>query len=258
MSSSQPSFQSRQRGSVTTSSTKPTTNALKTKSTGPYDLAFQQYLIDSNVYPHAYRNTDGRAPAKPNNWKDVKEILGQPRPSLSPSKFTDGDFERFVQADADAHKEKQVSESVITILEGQIGDARCRSGGISFKNLEGLTDHKLTPGNPNVYYGARPEQLNRTVREDLSRQIIPSTQHDLPIAPNFFLAAKGLDGLPAVAGRQACYDGALGARGMRALQSYRQDKPVYDNNAFTISSIYHGGTLKINTSHVAPPREAGG
>jgi hypothetical protein len=46
------------------------------------------------------------------------------------------------------------------------------------------------------------------------------TQHDLPIAPNFFLAAKGPDGSAAVAKRQACYDGALGERGMHSLQSY--------------------------------------
>ncbi|RDL30681.1 uncharacterized protein BP5553_10026 [Venustampulla echinocandica] len=89
------------------------------------------------------------------------------------------------------------------------------------------------------------------VRTELSDHIIPSTQQDLPISPNFFLAAKGPDGSLAVARRQACYDGALGARGMYSLQSYGQDKPTYDNNASTITSIYHGGTLKMYTSHLA-------
>jgi hypothetical protein len=92
----------------------------------------------------------------------------------------------------------------------------------------------------------------------LSGQIIPSTQHDLPIAPNFFLVAKGLDGLLAVAGRQACYDGALGARGMHSLLSYGRDEPVSDNNAYTIMLIYHGGTLKIYTSHPTWPTSPGG
>jgi hypothetical protein len=58
------------------------------------------------------------------------------------------------------------------------------------------------------------------VRDALSRHIIPLTQDDLPIVPNFFLEVKGPDGSVAVARRQACYDGALGARGMHELQAY--------------------------------------
>jgi hypothetical protein len=66
-------------------------------------------------------------------------------------------------------------------------------------------DSTLVPGNPDIYYGTRPEQLNRRVRDELSGHIIPSTQDDLPITPNFFLAAKGPDGSLTVAGRQASY-----------------------------------------------------
>lgn len=134
---------------------------------------------------------------------------------------------------------------------------RFRKNKIPFTKLDHLTDGTLVPGNPDLYYGARPEQLNRQVRDELSDKIIPSTQHDLPIVPNFFLAAKGPDGSIAVAGRQASYDGALGARGMHSLQSYRQDEPTYDNSAYTITSIYHGGQLKIYTSHPAQPNGSG-
>ena len=108
-----------------------------------------------------------------------------------------------------------------------------------------------------MYYGARPEQLDRQVRDELSGQIIPSTQYDLPITPNFFLAAKGPDGSLAVAGRQACYDGALGARGIQQLQSYGEGKQVFDKNAYTITSTYHGGQLKIYTSHPKEPSDPG-
>jgi hypothetical protein len=199
-------------------------------------------------------------PTKPNNYGVFNQILTQPRPSLSPSIFNDEEFEKLVQADADASKEKQVSESVIPIIEGKGRgrDAKCRSGGIPFTNLDPLTDGTLKPGNPDVYYGARPEQLTRKVRDELGGRIVPLTQHDLPIPPNFFLAAKGPDGSAAVAKRQACYDGALGARGMQSLQSYGQDEPVYDNNAYTITSIYHNGQLQMYTSHVAPPRSPRG
>lgn len=142
------------------------------------------------------------------------------------------------------------------MIEGNSGDVRCISGGVTFGNFAPLTDGTLKPGNPDRYYGARPEQLRRDIRSELSRQIEPSTQDDLPILPNFLLAAKGPDGSLAVAGRQASYDGALGARAMHTLQTYKQEQPKFDNNAYTITSIYHGGTLKMFTSHPSKPNKS--
>jgi hypothetical protein len=133
------------------------------------------------------------------------------------SKFTNKEYKRFVQADADALKERQVLELVTPIIEGQVADTKCRLEGIPFTNLNPLTDGTLKPGNPDVYYGARLEQLSRKVRNKLSGQIIPSTQHNLPIALNSFLVVKGLDRLAAVAKQQACYNGTLGARGIHSL-----------------------------------------
>jgi hypothetical protein len=140
---------------------------------------------------------------------------------------------------------------VIPIIEGEIRDARCVAGGIPLTNLDYLTDGTLAPGNPDLFYGACPEQLDRRIRNELNSRIIPSTQEDLPMAPSFFLAAKRPDGNAVVARRQACYDGALGARGIHSLQSYRQDEPSYGNNAYTLTSIYSDGQLKIYTSHPA-------
>ena len=99
-----------------------------------------------------------------------------------------------------------MTTSVITIIEGEIKDARCVSGGIPFTNLVLLTDENVVLGNPDIYYGIRPEQLDRRVRNEqfqnnLSDRIVPSTQYDLPILPNFVLAAKGPDGSLVVAGR---------------------------------------------------------
>jgi hypothetical protein len=90
-------------------------------------------------------------PAKPNNWEEINQRLSQPRPSLSPSKFPEEAHEKFVQADADAVKEKQVTTSVIPIVEGDTGNPRCVSGGILFTNLNRLTNGTLVPGNPDIY-----------------------------------------------------------------------------------------------------------
>lgn len=67
-----------------------------------------------------------------------------------------------------------------------------RSGGIPFTNPEHLTDGTLLPGNRDISYGSPLEQVDRRMREELSAFIIPSAQNELPIAPNFFLAVKGL------------------------------------------------------------------
>ena len=70
---------------------------------------------------------------------------------------------------------------------------------------------------PDFYWGARPEQIDRRVRQDLDHQIVPSTKDTYPVAPNFFLKVKDPDGSAAKKTMQACHAGAIGARGMHAL-----------------------------------------
>ncbi|PGH35907.1 hypothetical protein GX50_01232 [[Emmonsia] crescens] len=184
------------------------------------------------------------------------ERLTQPRASLSPSKFSENRFEEFREADAYASKEKPVTTSIVPIINGDIDDPKCVGGDYPFGNLAPLTDGTLAQAKPDHFYGTCPKQLNRQIRNELSDHIIPSTQDDLPMMPNFFLEAKGPDGSLAVGTRQACYDGALGTRGMHSLCSYQQDKST-DNNAYTFTSTYHGGTLKLYTTHVTETSGSG-
>lgn len=76
-----------------------------------------------------------------------------------------------------------------------------------------------------------------------------------PVAPNFLLEVKRPSGDANLVKRQGCYNGALGARGMYQLQSYKHQKPVYDCNAYTITTSYHAGTLNMYTTH---PTQADG
>lgn len=214
-------------------------------------------MIDYGIYPNLYESPDGQTPAIPKNWDDIHERLAWRRPSLSTSRLSNEDFRRFQRADAQASKEQPVTTYVIPIIEGNFDGHGCASGGYPFTNLAPLTDGTLVAAKLDRLYGARPEQLHLRIREELDKQIIPLTQADLPIAPNFFLEAKGPDGSPAVAERQACYDGALGARGIHALQSYPQGEPVNNNNAYTITATYAGSTLKLYTTHLVEPSGPG-
>lgn len=56
--------------------------------------------------------------------------------------------------------------------------------------------------------------------------------------------------------RQACYDGALGARAVQNFPSFGQE-PIYDDNAYTITSTYLDRTLKIYTIHSTQASNAG-
>lgn len=234
-------------GSKRRRSTDPSSATSKSrKSTTPYDRGFEQNLIDHGVY------LDNRA-RTPENWEEIKERLAIPRSSLSPSKFSETAFKAFRASDFRAKDEDDVMIDIVPVISGIHQDNHFSARKTKFGNLDPLTDGTIAPANPDLFYGTRPEQLDRRIRDKLSGHIIPSTMEDKPMAPSFYFEAKGPDGSAAVARRQACYDGAVGARGLQSLQSYGQDESVYDNCAYTITSTYHDGTLKMYTTHITPP-----
>jgi hypothetical protein len=226
-----------------------------TRSTKAYDPAFQQHLTDNDILPDDYEYPDGRYPPELSNVDDLTQRA--PRASLSPSRFTNDDFRRFKRANTHATKESQVISKVIPFIEGNIRDSKCTASDIAFINLDPLTDGTLVAAKPDIYYGARPEQLDRKVRRELEGHIVPSAQHDLPIAPNMFLEVKGPDGSAAVAKRQICYDMALGERAQFSLRSFRSPAPVFDNKASTIGYTYLDGHLKMYATHSIEPSAPG-
>ena len=258
MASSQPSSKSQSRGRRS-AGTRPTTEGGTSKSLSTYDRRFQQVLVDARVYPPHYEHSDGRVAPEPGNWDDIKQRLARPRSSLSPSKFSKEQHKSFVRLDASAAKEGQVKRQVMPVIEGTVKDPRTASGEIPFTNLDPLVaGENLVAGNPDFYRGARAEDLDRSIRDDLLHTVVPSTQHDLPILPNHVTAAKGPDGTAAVATRQATYDGFFGARAMHALHNYGRTEPQFDGKAYTFTTIYSNGQLRIFTSHPVKPDTPGG
>ncbi|KAI9651880.1 MAG: hypothetical protein M1829_002116 [Trizodia sp. TS-e1964] len=199
-----------------------TTSSLKVLSSisGPYNRNFQQHLLDNGIHPPGFTAPDSQDAPLPVNWWEIKKRLARPRGSLTLSNFG---------------KVKQIEIKVIPIIEGQVRHSVCIGRGPLW-NLDELTDGTIVPGNPDLYYGARPQQLDRRVRDEIIGHIIPSTQDNLPLAPNFFLAVKGPQGTIDVAENQASYDGSLGARGMHTFQTYGQNEPDFDHTAATLSS----------------------
>ncbi|KAK3178843.1 hypothetical protein OEA41_000980 [Lepraria neglecta] len=226
----------------------------RTRKSSAYDPAFAQHLIDHGVYPHGYGGV--RNVQEPHNWEEIQARLAKPRASLSPSRFTREAFLDFTEKNEDALTEGKVMSKVFPIIAGT-ADIPSQEN-LPFGNLKDLTDGSITKAQPDFYDGSRPADLKKCIREELGQYIVPSTNTAAPCVPNFFTDGKGPNGNTAVCKRQALYDGALGARGIHELRSHVDPHTAYDNNAYTITSTYHGGTgdLTIYTTHPTRPNDA--
>jgi len=224
----------------------PTSADSKTKRSSAYDKDFEQHLVDHHIYVEGYDYPDGRMTPEP-ALEGLRQRLAQPRPSLSPSRWPDSKFKDFKQKNARVIDEGDVMRDVVPIM---CGDADIPSKqNLLFTRLDAIASDTTVDAKPDFYDGARLRDVDKRVREDIGDYIIPTGHTEAPVAPNFFLEVKRPSGGADVAKRQSCYDGALGARGMHKLQSYSQDEPVYDGNAYTITSTYYAGNLRMYTTH---------
>ena len=217
-----------------------------TRKSSAYDPAFEQHLIDHGIYHEGYNDNEGSE--EPANIEDIRRRLAQPRASLSPSRFTRKEFLEFKRKNREALTKNTVMSNAFSIIAGAT-DIPSQEN-LYFGNLKHLTDGSITKAKPDLYDGARPAELKKRVREQLSEYIEPSIKKNAPLLANFFMEAKGPDGKASTNELQAMYDGALSARGIHELRSYIGQETLFDNNTYTITSTYHhSGFLKIYTTH---------
>ncbi|KAK8142574.1 hypothetical protein G3M48_008555 [Beauveria asiatica] len=236
-----------------TLSTKATSVSSRAKRSSAYDKDFEQNLIDHNIYPKGYEYPDDNSIPEPSNLDDIVEALAAPRASLSPSQFPRSRFKTFALANDRVISEGKVMSGILPTICGTADIPN--EGNLAFTNLDSITDGTTVDAVPDSYDGSLPRDINKRVRQELNKAIIPTSHGRAPVAPNFFIEAKAPRGGADVAKRQACLDGAIGARAMHSLQSYGADMPTYDDNAHTFSSTYHAGTgtLQLYAHHVTGP-----
>ncbi|TWU72926.1 hypothetical protein ED733_000706 [Metarhizium rileyi] len=251
---------SQNRATQSTRVTRVTNNSSRSARSSAYDKGFQQHLIDYKIYPEGYEVGNGLPTIKPSNLDSIQEALRANRASLSPSQFTQEAFQDFKSKNTRIIFESDVMTTILPII---CGDSRIHSQqNVLFTELEPITSTKAVKPKPDLFDGAFLEEINKDVRDDpaLRPKIIPTKHHSLPVASNFFMEVKGPDGNASVAQRQACYDGAYGARAMHALQNHGKAQLEYDENAYAYSSTYHPatGTLQLYAHHVIGPADTGG
>ncbi|KAF2123689.1 hypothetical protein P153DRAFT_401739 [Dothidotthia symphoricarpi CBS 119687] len=248
-----------QGGKSTKTGTTPSSS--KTKNSSVYDQNFEQCLIDHHIFPPGYlRPQDEQFLPAPVNISDIQEVLQARRPSLDSLAY-DSDWRSFVKQHHASKLEIDVMKREFPLIQG--GDDGSM-GTFPWNNLNPLfdpdeddEDKKLTAGNPDIYYGTRPELVDRRIRKTLDKFIIPSVSPGRPIVPNFAVAIKAPGGNVNVAKKQVTYDGALCARAMLHLASYGHPELDYHGLAHVITSRYQDGTLHLYACHVGPPQNKG-
>jgi hypothetical protein len=149
-------------------------------------------------------------------------------PWLSPSLFQ--------QKNEDTVSERDIIGALLPFL---CGNSDIPNGqNVLFDRLQAMIDGDLLDVRPAFYDRALPAKIDKRVKDELGYYIIPSVVNPyFPAVPNFFMEVKALNKDLDVAKRKACYYSALGARAMYKLQIYKED-PFYDNEAYTITSVY--------------------
>ncbi|KAI9898845.1 hypothetical protein N3K66_005306 [Trichothecium roseum] len=231
----------------------------------PYGREFQQHLADHGVYMNDYLSQLA-------NVDDLIDGLAQRRASLSPAAFSQAEFEALRMDNNEAISELDVVTSVVPVLRG--GAKIHHKQNVRFADMAALTSEGAVRPMPDWFDGARRQDLHAGVRDDpdLGPLIIPTKDFSVPVAPNFFLEVKGPAGQAVVAQRQACYDGAHGARATRALQSYGQQQQQQQQTdaaaaypgsggstwyAFSSTYVAAVGTLELYAHHVTAPTMEG-
>ncbi|KAI3401848.1 hypothetical protein diail_8226 [Diaporthe ilicicola] len=220
----------------------------QTKSSSPYDAAFRQHLIDWKVWPINYVFQVGhRTPPPPDNLQDIiKEVCNDGRGSLEPGSFNLKEHENFHLAHS-LNGEEESRSRTLDLIEGPLAlsTAHVKKGPVKLSNLRPLLPANLVPGCPDRVYGARLDNLDKSVRDRLDELIIPTAHRDV-LCPNFVVHIKGEDGTLQVAERQAVYDGALVARGMDYLwEAGSSDDQDHHYRARTITCTFADGVLRM-------------
>lgn len=163
-----------------------------------YDPNFEQNLIDGGIYPEGYELGHNRPPIEPGNIYDIQTTMRAPRPSLSPSRFTLRDFQDFKRKVIGAGDEATRWAKIMSIVAGESRKQHDSAGDCQFNHLQPLADDLPKPV-PDLYDGAYPQQIDRRIRRDLGKEVVPCNTTSLPAAPNFFLEVKSASGRADVA-----------------------------------------------------------
>lgn len=231
----------------------------QSRKVSAYNQNFENHLIKHGIYPPKYHPDGHWETPVPKNLDEIRERLLKRRPSLSLSSFTNSAFLDFEAEDSQVVSESMVMSTVLPAIRGPSSRGSTfipYAENILFNKLRCLTDGSIMHAKPDGYDGVYGYTVEEDVLEVLRKFIHPNTgSYRIPVLPSFFVEAKAPKGDAQILLRQGLYDGAMGARGIQALQSYIEGGSVYDGNTYTIVATYHYGILKMYVVHCVSSAE---
>ena len=63
-------------------------------------------------------------------------------------------------------------------------------GNLAFTNLDSITDRTIVNAIPDLYDRSYPKDIDKRVRQELNKTIIPTSHRRALVAPNFFIETK--------------------------------------------------------------------
>lgn len=228
----------------------PNLESSKDERPSAYDENFEWSMIKQEIYPPYYQFENHHVPPEPTNLDQIEKALARRRKSLTSADAIELGHRCLVKcAREESERAWWMAGGPITMMGEHDHDFKWDAG-VTFNNLEPLTKNLLIDGKPYIFDSASEEEVDESVLDGLNKLIVPTTYGLGPVAPNFFFETRRPNASSYVADLQAMHHGALGARAMHSLQNYGLESWVYDNRAYTLTSTYHGGTLKIYAHHV--------
>lgn len=204
-----------------------------------YDGAWEQHLIDFHFYPPHNHLTQ-----TPANLDNIKARLSRRRPSLDQPRFSDDDYSEFKKNNADVKSKIAAQTLVFSTLVGKLDIPH--EQGMTFSNLEPLTDDTIPMPRPEFYDGLHPSRIECGLREELAGLIMPSKNPSAAILPTFLMTVAGKEVAHTKLMRAAWYYGVLAARGVYQLRCRIPLQTLNDKRAYVITADYNPGSLLLN------------
>lgn len=152
---------------------------------------------------------DERATPEPANLDAIQQRIQAQRRSLSPSTFPESVFRDLRKQNARITSEATVMNVIMPFIQGHHPEI-CHEADVVFTNIDSMTNDLTVRPKPDIYDGARRNQIHSRIRQELGQFVIVTKNDGNSILPNFFVEVKAPKGSSDVVQWQACYNGANG------------------------------------------------
>ncbi|PWY91798.1 hypothetical protein BO94DRAFT_533253 [Aspergillus sclerotioniger CBS 115572] len=203
-------------------------------------------LYDLNVQDHLNRNGVEQSVNRPHNSGNLQHIMNRERKDME--NITDRARKKFIKACKRYKRDHERLEIIYQILFGipdidlmEVQTAKQRE----LTNLAPLVPN-MTAAKPDVVDGARSDDLDQNIINNLEKFIVPfgissntnsnNAEEDMLVVPNFFLCNMLTDDDQSAGSRAALHCGSLGARAMHKIQCYGKNK-TYDQMAYSYVAV---------------------